>query len=397
MHSLPVHDDPTFGAFLPGVPVTFGATGSGTLDRLGFAVKDLIDVRGHATGGGNPDWLAAQTPAENHAPVVTELLGAGAHVMGKTVTDELAFSLEGANAHYGTPLNPRNRQWLPGGSSSGSAVAVAAGIADFALGTDTGGSVRVPAAFCGIYGFRPSHGTISLDGVLPFAPSYDTIGWFARDAQTLQKVGDVLLPPLDPAPIVRVCTIADLKDAVPTDVVGDMMQAANRIATHAPVDLFEEINLQDVSAAYTTVQCYEIKFALGARLARINPRFASDIADRFAGALVTNESAYNAACAYRAGLCVRLAEICSPDMALIIPSVSQRHLEKNASAEAIKQFYKTTLALTALAGHWGAPQVQLGVPVGDQRVGMSLLGAPGSDLALLDLAASLSLRLEEVL
>ena len=158
-------------------------TGRARSDGLTFAVKDLIDVAGMRTGGGNPDVARA----DSNRPRArrrrwNRRLRAGATLIGKTITDELAFSLEGRNVHYGSPINPACPDRLPGGSSSGSAVAVAAGLADFALGTDTGGSVRVPANFVGVFGFRPSHGAISLDGVVPFAPSYDTIGWFARDA-----------------------------------------------------------------------------------------------------------------------------------------------------------------------------------------------------------------------
>ena len=184
------------------------ATGSGALDGLTFAVKDLIDVEGCRTGGGNPNWLAQQKPAARSAPVVEKALAAGATLIGKTVTDELAFSLEGRNVHYNRLVNPVCPGRLPGGSSSGSAVAVAARLVDFALGTDTGGSVRVPANFLGLFGFRPSHGAISLDGVVPFAPSYDTVGWFARDANTLARVGDALLPAQNLAPITNL-KIAD--------------------------------------------------------------------------------------------------------------------------------------------------------------------------------------------
>src|SRR6201997_2268337 len=172
------------GAFVPGPRAVLQPTGPGPLAGLDFAVKDLIDVAGHITGGGNPDWLRTHAAAARSAPVVEKLLAAGAALRGKTITDELAFSLEGGNAHYGTPLNPACPDRIPGGSSSGSASAVAARLVDFALGTDTGGSVRVPASFCGLFGFRPTHNAIPLTGVVPFAPSYDTIGWFASDAVT---------------------------------------------------------------------------------------------------------------------------------------------------------------------------------------------------------------------
>jgi amidase len=182
------------GAWVPGPRCERPPLADGPLSGLRFGVKDLIDVEGAVTSCGNPDWAALHGPARSDAPVVHTLREAGATVAGKTVTDEFAFSLEGDNVHHGTPRNPRASDRLPGGSSSGSAVAVAAGLVDFALGSDTGGSVRVPASFCGVYGFRPTHGALSLDGVMPFAPSYDTVGWFARDADLMLRIGRALLP-----------------------------------------------------------------------------------------------------------------------------------------------------------------------------------------------------------
>lgn len=131
---------------------------------------------GYVTGFGNPDWARTHPPAKTTAPTVLALLRAGATSVGKTVMDEMAYSINGENAHYGTPKNPCASDRIPGGSSSGSAVAVGANLVDFSLGTDTGGSVRVPAAFCKIHGFRPSHGVVSVDGVIPMAQSFDTVG-----------------------------------------------------------------------------------------------------------------------------------------------------------------------------------------------------------------------------
>src|SRR5215213_4753953 len=172
---------------------TLPATKDGPLRGLTFAVKDLIDVAGHRTGCGNPTWRATHPPAIYSAVCVEQLLAAGAQCEGKTITDEFAFSLLGENHHYGTPLNPAAPDRVPGGSSSGSASAVACGLVDFALGTDTGGSVRVPASNCGIWGWRPSHGLISVAGVMPFSPTLDTVGVFARGGELLQRVAGVLL------------------------------------------------------------------------------------------------------------------------------------------------------------------------------------------------------------
>src|SRR5436190_9194480 len=165
----------------------------GPLAGLSAAVKDMYDIAGSRTGGGSPDWLAAQAPAAANAAAVARILAAGARIIGKTVCDEFFYSVSGANAHYGTPINPRAPDRLPGGSSSGSASATAAGTCDFALGSDTGGSVRVPAAFCGIYGIRPTHGRVDLSGAMPMAPSFDVAGWFATGPGIFRRVGGVLL------------------------------------------------------------------------------------------------------------------------------------------------------------------------------------------------------------
>lgn len=381
--------------FVPGERFDIGPAGRGALDGLTFAVKDLIDVEGRRTGGGNPDWLAAAPTASRHAAAVAALLAAGARCTGKTITDELAFSLEGANAHYGTPVNPRNPDALPGGSSSGSAVAVATGAVDFALGTDTGGSVRVPAAFCGIFGFRPSHGAVSLDSVLPFAPSYDTVGWFARRPAVLAAVGDILLPAADSAPITAIALVEDLLEAVDGDVAADLREAADRLANRAPVSLLGGVSIDTLATSYATIQGYEIRLALGPRLAALRPRFGMAIAERFAGAMEVTESAHAEAVEIRALVTARLATACPPGTALIVPSVSRRFLPRTMAPAELGEFYGLTLGLNSLAGHAGLPQVQLR-PSRDDVSGPALLATRGSDRALLSLAAQLGSQRGEV-
>ncbi|MGY3574847.1 amidase family protein [Bradyrhizobium sp. USDA 4504] len=196
----------TLGAFVPGPIIQRGPNRSGPLSGLTFAVKDLFDVAGTVTGCGNPDWAATHEVEEADAWAVDHLLGAGAALTGKTITDEISLGLLGINKFYGTPLNPRAPDRVPGGSSSGSASAVAGGLVDIALGTDSGGSVRVPSCFCGLYGLRPTHGRISVAGMMTQAPSFDTVGYFARDATTFARVGAVLLGEQVP-------------DALPTDII----------------------------------------------------------------------------------------------------------------------------------------------------------------------------------
>ena len=378
------------GAFVPGEVFDIAPTGAGRLSGTRFAVKDLIDVAGSRTGGGNPDWRAAASVAQAHAGAVEALLAAGACLIGKTITDELAFSLEGENEHYGTPQNPRDRDWLPGGSSSGSAVAVAGGACDFALGTDTGGSVRVPAAFCGIFGFRPSQDAISMHGVLPFAPSLDTLGWFARDAMTLQAVGDVLLPAAEMAPIMEIRLCIDALDHVSQEVARAMQKAADEFATAEPVRLFEALSLDEVLACYRVVQGYEIAQALGWRLRQIAPRLGQAIADRFAGVWEITGDAYHSALAQRARLTDYLMERCPPGVAIILPVSPVAFLKKAAAGAGLGEFYRVALGLNALAGLSGRPQVQLGPGGTGPAMACSLLGWRGGDRALLDVACSLS-------
>src|SRR6201996_3414631 len=183
----------SINAFVPGPGIRLEGALGGPLSGLTFATKDLFDVAGVPTGGGNHDWVRTNPLPTKHAWAVQTLLDAGASLIGKTITDEGSLGILGENAFDGTPLNSKAPDRVPGGSSSGSAAAVAAGVCDTALGTDTGGSVRVPASFCGLYGIRPTHGRVDLSGMLPQAPSSDTTGWFARDAATFARVSSVLL------------------------------------------------------------------------------------------------------------------------------------------------------------------------------------------------------------
>src|SRR5450432_2106303 len=180
------------GAFVPGPRVRIEGRAGGPLAGLTFAAKDLFDVAGVPTGGGNHDWPTGRPIPARHSFAVQTLLDGGATLIGKTITDEVSLGILGENAFDGTPKNTRAPGRVPGGSSSGSAAAVAAGICDTALGTDTGGSVRVPSSFCGLYGIRPTHGRVDFTGIAVQAPGSDTCGWFARDAATFTRVGEVL-------------------------------------------------------------------------------------------------------------------------------------------------------------------------------------------------------------
>ena len=384
-----------FGAFVSHGRCRRAPTGRGALDGLTFAVKDLIDVEGCRTGGGNPDWLSAQEPAARSASCVAAALAAGATFVGKTVTDELAFSLEGRNVHYADLTNPVAADRLPGGSSSGSAVAVAGGLADFALGTDTGGSVRVPANFLGLFGFRPSHGTISLEGVVPFAPSYDTVGWFAGDTHALARVGDALLPARHDKPITKLKFGRDAFALVDAPLGAELKATADKLADSGSVDLFDGREAEYFDC-YRVLQGAEIWQSLGGWITRKKPRFADDIALRFAGTAAITPAEVARFRPIRDAIRDRFDALIPPDTAIVMPVTACPALRINAPPQTIGDFYRRTLTLTSVAGHCGAPQVTL--PLGRRRgcpIGLSVLGRRGSDRALLELAVTLAARVAE--
>lgn len=384
----PIADDNSWGAFVPGPRAHAAPLGRGPLDGMRLAVKDLIDVAGVTTGGGNPDWAATHSPAACHANAVQRLLAAGATLVGKTVTDELAFSLEGENAHHGTPRNPRAPGFLPGGSSSGSAVAVASGQAEISLGTDTGGSVRIPAAFCGVFGFRPTHGRVSLGGVMPFAPSYDTVGWMAADGRHLQAVGEVLLQGDDSTGTLALHWATDAANLADEPVRQQIETAARVLGLRGSMAAFGESPAASLQA-YGVLQGDEIRSALGAWIAAARPSFGLAIAARFAGLTSITPAQVEAAHVWRRAECLRMFPRLEQGGALIFPTAPCGALALDASAEQRGRFYEVALAVNAVAGHAGLPQVTLpagvvnGVPVG-----LSIAGPRGSDRQLLAIAAA---------
>ncbi|MGA8610863.1 MAG: amidase [Xanthobacteraceae bacterium] len=381
-----------YGAFVPDRICRRAPTGRGVLDGLTFAVKDLIDVEGCRTGGGNPVWLAQQKPTTRSAPAVARVLAAGATLIGKTVTDELAFSLEGRNGHYGCPVNPACPDRLCGGSSSGSVVAVAAKLADFALGTDTGGSVRVPANFVGVFGFRPSHGAIALDGVVPFAPSYDTVGWFARDANILAQVGEALLPRQDAPPITELKLARDAFALVDQDLASTLLALAESLPLVGDTNVFAGHEARAFEA-YAVLQNAEVWQSLGTWISNNRPDFADDIAQRFAAAAAVTPDQVARYRPVRDAMRMLFEAQLAAGTAIVMPTTPCVALSKDAAGDVIADFYRRALTLTSLAGHCGMPQVA--VPLGYWRgcpIGLSIVGRRGSDTALLAIAEALVAR-----
>ena len=371
------------GAFVPGPRARLPPRAPGPLDGLTFVAKDLIDVEGHVTGGGNPDWARRQAPARRSAPVVDRLLEAGAALVGKTVTDELAFSLEGENEHHGTPVNPRAPERLPGGSSSGSAVAVAAGLADLGLGTDTGGSVRVPASFCGVLGWRPSHGRLPMAGVVPFAASYDTVGLLARDAPSLQAAAQCLLgTPASPPSAVRLLLAADAFALAEPGAAAALEAAARALGTLQSVAVFAG-RPADFRDAYVVLQGLDIAREHGDFLDS-DPLFGETIRPRFAGARSLDAADGQRWSAWRAETTVRLRHLLPPGTFLLLPTAPSIAPLRFLRGEAAGRFYDAALTLGSVAGHAGLPALSLPLATLDGcPLGLSLVAGFAQDEALL--------------
>lgn len=386
------------GAFIPGPRLARPGAASGVLAGLAFAVKDVMDVAGTSTGNGHPDWLATHPPAARSAVAVERLLAAGASLAGKTIADELCYSLTGENVHYGTPLNPAAPDRVPGGSSSGSASATAGGAVDFALGTDCGGSVRVPSSYCGLFGMRPTHGRIPLDGVAPFAPSFDCVGWFARDAVLLERVGRVLLADAAPAlPLTRLTAPREAFGLLSPEAAA-ALEPSLRLAqeTIAPC---EEIalttdGLDAWSATFRTLQAAEIWTSVGPWIERVRPAFGPGVKERFDAARAVSASAVEAAAAHRTAIRARLGDLLQAGTAFLMPTVPRpAPLRGMATAEVEVTTRHLAMNLLCVAGLGGLPQVSLPLAqVDGAPFGLSLVGPAGSDTALLRAASAMADR-----
>jgi amidase len=382
------------GAFVPAPQPRIAGQPDGPLAGLRFAAKDIFDVAGFVTGCGNPDWARSHAPAERHAPVVARLLDAGAELAGKTITDELAYSLNGQNFHYGTPTNVNAPGRIPGGSSSGSAAAVAGGLVDFALGSDTGGSVRIPASYCGLFGLRPTHGRISLEGVMPLAPSFDTVGWFARDAELLRRVGTVLLGGTEGNGTRwrRLLLAADaFALAVPAAAAALMpflerleqrLTRAERVEA-APADG----GLEDWMWRFRHIQAREIMVSLGGWINETRPTFGPESQERFDWAATVSEEQAAAARAARESFAARLGEMLGNDALLCLPTAPGIAPRCDSPAEALKAHRSAVLSLTSVAGLARLPQITLPLArVDGCPLGLSLIAPAGADEDLLAFA-----------
>lgn len=397
---FPIQD--SVGAWVPHGRFVVAGREDGALKGLTFAAKDLFDVAGYPTGAGNPTWLSTHDVPTTSSPIVTQLLDAGATLMGKTITDELAYSLHGENIHYGAPKNTKAPDRVTGGSSSGSAAAVAAGLVDFALGTDTGGSMRVPASYCGIWGLRTTHGLLSQSGLVPLHPSYDTPAWFASDPRVFKAVADVLLPQASYAPtsILRLddaCALADdvfapLLDAVQTALEAKLGTQARTIA------LSDGQALESWRSVYMTSGAHEGWAVHRDWIESARPVFQPAISARWQSASTVTEAAADEARAQVQSIRAHIRSTVGANVVAFLPSAASAAPRRDADPKDVDAIRMRTMAITCIGGLSGQPFVNMPFAGADGTpLGICLMGPPGSDLALIELAIDVQNRAQKIL
>ncbi len=394
--STPFNIDDTVGAWVPHGKFILSPTTQGSLSGLRFAVKDIFDVAGYPTGAGNPTWLATHPVPTVSSPLVEQLRAAGAEVVGKVITDELAYSLNGDNVHYGTPINVNAPGRVPGGSSSGSVAAVAARLCDFALGSDTGGSTRVPASYCGVWGLRTTHDLLTRENVVPLHPSFDTMTWFAHDADTFARVAQVLLPSTATT-FRRVFKPMELWELAHSDFeahLNRVLATAEKLLAAPSQDIsFTQPGetLEDWRRAYATAGAHEAWSLHGDWINAQHPTFSAPITSRWELASTISD---DAACRARekvGAIRQQVRDLLGTDGIAIVPSAAGVAPARDASGEAVDALRMRNMQITCVAGISGVCQVSIpfrnaeGLPVG-----ISLIGPAGSDLALIRLAIAIA-------
>lgn len=371
------------------------ASAAGPLIGITLAVKDVIDVAGRVTGAGSPDLAAERAPAERSAPVIDALVAAGAIVVGKTVTDELAYSLGGDNVHFPLPTNSAAPDRTTGGSSSGSAAAVAAGLVDVALGTDTGGSIRVPASYCGIYGWRPTHGAVSAVGVTPLSPSFDTVGLLARSPTLLRTAAEVMLStgarrPPTRRPPTRLAIAAELFDVLDPEVATALHLAVSERFGGVPEELTLGVDLDECLAAFRTLQGAEAWAVHGEWITAARPALGPATAARFLAASKVTPAQVAEAQEVRDRVRSAVRSATDGGTVLVAPPAAGAAPLRDESSAAGERVRADTLRLSSVAGLAGVPVVV--APGGSVRIGgtdvplgIALIGAAGTDLTLIDL------------
>lgn len=371
--------------YQPSAPQT-----SSQLKGLRLAIKDVFDVAGLRTGAGNPDWWRGQNIAENSAFALSALLAAGAEWVGKTVTDELAYSLTGVNEHYGTPTNPADPQRLPGGSSSGSAVAVAGGHADIALATDCGGSARLPASYCGVWGIRPSHGLAGKSG-FPLAASFDTVGWFTRSGDVLLDVLRIFVPDVE------------VREPRTWVIPQDALAVCHPAVQAAMINLREKLSLPQEQLpvgtlplgawanAYRVLAGAEIWNEHGQWVKKNNKHLAEDVLTRFMAASRITSDEVDQEQVVRDAARRTLEALLADDAIILMPTVPGPAPLCSSPADVLATERQQVQKLVSAAGLAGLPQVSFPwIEIDGAPVGLSVMGAKGNDGTVVQAARVLS-------
>ncbi len=390
------------GAYVPHGKFTIAGDSfakKNTLKGLKFAAKDIIDVAGHVTGCGNPDWLNTHSPADVTARCIQDLLDVGANLVGKTVTEELATGLTGENIHYGTPLNVNALGRVSGGSSSGSAAAVAAGLVDFALGSDTGGSVRAPASFCGLYGLRPSHGRVSLESVMKLAPSFDTIGWFARSPELLRDVGRVLFTNSNISSVPGHFLVAsDIMNIVQEPIRVALMNSVKKVAKLlGPAKSVIVSNAEglpgldswvSITRAIWGGESWEVH---GDWIKKVKPIFGSGVASRFKARANVTSDELAVARIQRDAIAAHLSELLVNGNIIALPASPGIAPIIGGDDSDIDPFRECNEPIGCISGLGRLPQITIPLAELDGfPLGLGLAAGFGNDEMLLDLAVTLA-------
>nr|WP_205938661.1 amidase family protein [Rhizobium leguminosarum] len=368
-----------------------GHAAIGPLSGFRLAVKDLFDIAGYPTAAGNAAVLVASGIKTTTAPLVQTLLDAGACFVGKTNTDELAYSLIGGNIHFGMPINPRDPNLIPGGSSSGSAVAVAAGFADIGLGTDTSGSIRLPAAVNGLIGWRPTYGSLDNRALRPLAPSFDVPGFMTRSLEPMAAVMSAVGMPAandrPPSILIPENAFATIDGAVADEMIASLRSAGMPVRRTNAIAPF---SLADLALAFTTIlqrEAWETNKALFER----NPEAISpDIAARLLSGSRLDDEEVREAFKIRKFFSAEIDRLLGGNVILALPTLAMNPPRRDAEPECFAVFRSACIKLLCLSGLSGCPQLAFPIVNCAGNVSLSLFGARSADRMLVKVARQLT-------